>query len=182
MVSEQKGNQVILALFWQLINECSKQNQISEAASAEEMYKWIDKTNSGKVTRVEFQNFAASVRLPFDCDTMGHIYDLIASNVDGLGQTEFVQMFENFALRDGLELLPRSKPSLVQNLVLPIVKGAKLAPRTPTEAQSPGSAVLTLLGGPKSKPSAAPVAKKAPAKSVTKAAPASKTPASRKSS
>merc|ERR1712137_111561 len=191
MVSEQKGNQVILTLFWQLINECSKLDRISESAfSAEEMYKWIDKTNSGKVTRVEFQNFAASVRLPFDSETMGHIYDLIASN-DGLGQAEFVQMFGNFAVREGLELLPQSKPNSVlpkQNLVLPIVKGSKLTSRSPSrspsEAQSPVSAAATPggpPGGPKSKPSGAATPKKAPAKTLTKAAPASKTPASRKS-
>merc|ERR1712007_106548 len=88
---QQKSNQVILTLFWQLMKECSQVNRTSESAfGPEEAFKCIDKTNSGKVPRADFKNFAAPACMPLDTDTMSHIYDLVASDVDGLTQADFV--------------------------------------------------------------------------------------------
>merc|ERR1712196_68555 len=56
---QQKSNQVILTLFWQLMKECSQVNRTSESAfGPEEAFKFIDKTNSGRVPRADFKNFA----------------------------------------------------------------------------------------------------------------------------
>jgi len=104
--SADKGNQVLLALFWQLLKESFQVVHGSEGAFVpEEVFNWIAVEDSGKITREEFQDLAAALRMPLDCDTMCHIYDLVASNAKGLIQADFVQTFGNLVLRDGLELL-----------------------------------------------------------------------------
>jgi len=160
---QQKSNQVILTLFWQLMKECSQVNRTSESAfGPEEAFKCIDKTNSGKVPRADFKNFAAPACMPLDTDTMSHIYDLVASDVDGLTQADFVRIFGSFVLKDGLELLaPEAGMTPTASITIPLQTPNPEA----SAAVTPGGSIRGNKAKPK--PPGTPVGTKAAPKTIS---------------
>lgn len=148
-------------------------NQASETAFIpQEVFRWIDKTNSGKIAKAEFQRVVMSLRVPLDSATLDHIYDLVAYNVDGLSQEGFVRIFGNFILRDGLELLTLPKQDSVEPILndspSATVTPSQVTPTVPPKAEMKAKAQGTSKASPSLEGISAQAVGKAPGKSTTK--------------
>jgi len=173
-VCKERGDHLILVLFWQFMKECFLMSQTSETVFIpEKVFRWLDRTNSGKIAKAEFQRVVVSLRVPLDSDTLDHIYDLVAYNVDGLTQEDFVRNFGNFILRDGLELLTLPKKDSVGpilNNLPPATETApsQVTPTIPPKAKMKANAQGTAKASPNSERIPAKAVGKAPGKSTTK--------------